>query len=287
MDPDTPSVSSGSRAFTPGMLQDAGMLLALSGLALFGVFLSGLLGQLLTPRLLDPTWQLRLGELLIGSSPFALIGSCLLLLGACIDPQHSWIEGWWQRTRQLAWIACLGYLLLIPLQASALWQMGQRVERPVRQQIGRLQGSLQGIEQSRSFSELNQALRTLPGSPQLPPGVQQSLEQVRTNAGTGMRNRLSELESQQRIATQNRRISEVLLLIRLGGISAMLSGVFAAIAMRDENRGSWLDQLSLVRHRRPMRHQQHHSRNRGGADADYLERLSRDEDSSEAPGGAP
>jgi hypothetical protein len=161
------------------------------------------------------------------------------------------------------------------------------VERPVRQQIGRLQGSLQGIEQSRSFSELNQALRTLPGSPQLPPGVQQSLEQVRTNAGTGMRNRLSELESQQRIATQNRRISEVLLLIRLGGISAMLSGVFAAIAMRDENRGSWLDQLSLVRHRRPMRHQQHHSRNRGGADADYLERLSRDEDSSEAPGGAP
>ena len=74
------------------MLEDAGILLALSGLALFGVFLSGLLGLLISPRLLDPAWQLRLGELLIGSSPFALLGSCLLLLGACLDPHHPWVE---------------------------------------------------------------------------------------------------------------------------------------------------------------------------------------------------
>lgn len=261
------------------MLQDAGMLLALSGLALFGVFLSGLLGLLLTPRLLDPAWQLRLGELLIGSSPFALLGSCLLLLGACLEPQHPWIEGWWQRTRQLAWIACLGYLLLIPLQGAALWQMGQRVERPVRQQIGRLQSSLQAIEQSGNFAEMNQALRSLPGSPQLPPGVQQPFASVRNNASTGLRERLSQLESQQRSASRNRRISEVLLLIRLGGISAMLSGVFAAIAMRDEHRGSWLQQLSVVR-----RHRSHHqgqtARSRGAAEAAYVERLSRDETTS-------
>ncbi|MFM7266547.1 MAG: hypothetical protein ACKOZW_13340 [Cyanobium sp.] len=257
------------------------MLLALSGLALFGVFLSGLLGLLLTPRLLDPAWQLRLVELLIGSSPFALLGSCLLLLGACLEPRHSWIEAWWQRTRQLAWIACLGYLLLIPLQASALWQMGQRVEQPVRQQIARLQTSLQAIEQSRSFPDLNQALRTLPGSPQLPSGVQLPLESVRSNASTGLRERLSQVESQQRIASRNRRVSEVLLWIRLAGISAMLSGVFAAIAMRDELRGSWLQQLSVARSQR-SRAQGHHSRSRGAAEAAYVEQLSRDDSSSEA-----
>jgi hypothetical protein len=265
------------------MLQDAGMLLALSGLALFGVFLSGLLGLLLSPRLVDPAWQLRLGELLIGSSPFALLGSCLLLLGACLEPQHPWIESWWQRTRQLAWIACLGYLLLIPLQASALWQMGVRVEQPVRQRITRLQESLKGIEQSRTLSELNGALRTLPGSPQLPPNFQQPLEPVRVNAANGLRDRLTQLEVQQRLASRNRRVSEVLLLIRLGGISAMLSGVFAAIAMRDEDRGSWLEQLTQRRrHHAPHRQAPHGSRSRGVADADYLERISREDDASEA-----
>ena len=258
------------------------MLLALSGLALFGVFLSGLLGLLLTPRLLDPAWQLRLGELLVGSSPFALLGSCLLLLGACLEPQHPWIETWWQRTRQLAWIACLGYLLLIPLQASALWQMGQRVERPVRQQIARIQTSLQAIDQAQSFAELNQALRTLPGAPQLPPGVQQPLEAVRSNASAGLRERLSQVESQQKTASRNRRVSEVLLWIRLAGISAMLSGVFAAIAMRDEQRGSWLEQLSVARQQRAQRPARGQSRGRGAADAEYLERLSREEDASEA-----
>lgn len=277
MPSDSPRSGSGSRAFDSALLQDAGLLLALSGLALFGVFLSGLLGLLLSPRLLDPAWQVRLGELLVGSSPFALLGSCLLLLGACLEPQQLWIETLWQRTRQLAWIACLGYLLLIPLQASALWQMGQRVERPVRLQIARLQSSLQAIEQSRSFAELNQALRGLPGSPQLPAGLQQPLASVRANASTGLRDRLSQVDSQQRAASRNRRVSELLLLIRLGGISAMLSGVFAAIAMPDEQRGSWLLQLSLARRHRQGR-QGSHSRSRGAADADYLERLSRDED---------
>jgi hypothetical protein len=55
--------------------------------------------------------------------------------------------------------------------------------------------------------------------------------------------------------------------------------VFAAIAMRDEHRGSWLQQLSVVR-----RHRSHHqgqtARSRGAAEAAYVERLSRDETTS-------
>ena len=199
--------------------------------------------------------------------------SCLLLLGACLDPHHPWVESWWQRTRQLAWLACLGYLLLIPLQATALWHMGQRVERPVRQQIARLQGALQGIENSRTLPELNQALRTLPGSPQLPATFQQPLGPVRANAASGLRDRLTTIESQQRLANRNRRISEALLMIRLGGISAMLSGVFAALAMPNEHRGSWLAQLTRVRRRSSHRRQQQ-GHGRAGADAEYFERIS-------------
>lgn len=94
----------------PASLQDAGILLAFTGLALFGVFLSNLLGILFSTKALDPSWQLRLGELLIGSAPFALLGSCLMLLAAFLDADQPLIERWWLHTRKLAGIACLGYL---------------------------------------------------------------------------------------------------------------------------------------------------------------------------------
>ncbi len=105
-----------------------------------------------------------------------------MLIAAFLDADQPLIEAFWLRTRQLAWIACLGDLLLIPLQASALIRLGSLMEQPGQQRIERLHTIRDAIARGRDRETINQALRDLPGSPQIPAGFNRSLDEFRQDS---------------------------------------------------------------------------------------------------------
>jgi hypothetical protein len=60
--------------------------------------------------------------------------------------------------RKGAGLACIGFLLLIPLQAAGTWRMGILAELPANRSIATIAAARSEIASSRDFSELGSAL---------------------------------------------------------------------------------------------------------------------------------
>lgn len=137
--------------------------------------------------------------------------------------------------------------VLIPLQASALIRLGIQVNQPEQLRVERLRSIRDAISRSRDQEQIIQALRDLPGCPQIPAGFSRPMDAFRRDAIHLINERLELMEREMQVAQRFRRVGDALLFLRLAGISAILSGVFAAFSMRREERGSWLEQLVWMR----------------------------------------
>ncbi|MFN7899462.1 MAG: HpsJ family protein [Synechococcaceae cyanobacterium] len=141
------------------------------GIALFVIFLTLVLAAILPIKLIEPTWQLRLVGSLVNNAFIALIGLVLINLA----PEFSTSERLNRRRLRianLAVIASIGYLLIVPLQGLAVWQ-GLSTFNQV--QTRQLQGAKEKIElirkalkESTSTADLQTRLQAIPG-PSLPP----------------------------------------------------------------------------------------------------------------------
>jgi hypothetical protein len=89
-------------------------------LALLLVFIASLLPQLLPPRLLDPSWQLRLCGVIAETGVLPLMALGLVFLAAYLEPANDWLLACRAHVSRLAGVAALGFLLLLPLQLAAL-----------------------------------------------------------------------------------------------------------------------------------------------------------------------
>ena len=89
-------------------------------LALLAVFIATLLPQLLPPRLLDPQWQLTLCGVMAENGVLPLMALGLLLLASYLDPANLWVLAIRFISSELAGLASVGFLLLIPLQIFAV-----------------------------------------------------------------------------------------------------------------------------------------------------------------------
>jgi len=109
-------------------------LLKVGALGLFLLFGCNPVASVLPPRLIDPAWQMALFGSLQSLSSLPLIGTCLLLVGP--DLQIGSIR------QRLGWMcnACIGFLLLIPLQASAMWRLAILAEVPANRTITSYRG---------------------------------------------------------------------------------------------------------------------------------------------------
>jgi hypothetical protein len=89
------------------------------GFALILLFTVNTLFGLLPLQVLNPTWQLRVADLLRTTAPFTLLGATLLYLyeGPVGGPPYFLLP--LRRIQRLAPFAALGFLLLIPLQIHA------------------------------------------------------------------------------------------------------------------------------------------------------------------------
>lgn len=90
---------------------------------LFVVFAITALTLLLPLDPTNPTWQLRLVGGVIQAAPLALLGFLLLHGAAHLDPERSCYAQRLATGRQRALAAALGFVLLVPLQATALWKL--------------------------------------------------------------------------------------------------------------------------------------------------------------------
>lgn len=143
-----------------------GMALAAVALGIFALFAIGTASQLLPPRLLDTTWQLRAATALIEAGPFALIGLVLLQLGAHLDPANTPLQVCWHRLGRLGVVAVLGFLLLIPLQLVAAGLTLQTAGNVQRRQELRMERTVsrlrQQIRAASSFPDLQRRIRDIP-----------------------------------------------------------------------------------------------------------------------------
>ena len=138
-------------------------------LALLLVFIASLLPQLLPPRLLDPSWQLRLCGVIAETGVLPLMALGLVFLAAYLEPANDWLLACRAHVSRLAGVAALGFLLLLPLQLAALAQASSRLDLRQQQQrqIGqeRLDAIKQAIAAAGSNVELNQRLVALQAPP--------------------------------------------------------------------------------------------------------------------------
>lgn len=210
---------------------DVAGLLRIAAFCLYGVFLTTVVPLFLPPRLLDPAWQLLTVNTLFSASPFPLLATCCLLLGRSPDPRAAatsrLLVG---RLRLGSRLASLGFVLLVPLQISALWRAGILAEVPSNRLISTLSAVRTEIEVSRTRDELNTALAKLPGSPKLPANFNLPIPDFQKATSQRLSQDISAQKRQQSERIRNRRLVDAFNLAKNSVLAALLSIFFAAAA---------------------------------------------------------
>ena len=128
----------------------AGVLEALS-LVLLGIFLATVVVGAWPPKILDPQWQLGFSAGLINNASLALLGALLTPLALAFHPGSERLRARRNLFRRWALAAAIGFLLLIPLQATAGWRLYRTVTSNAEQQTS---------QSARKLSEFRQAIAT-------------------------------------------------------------------------------------------------------------------------------
>lgn len=131
----------------PDAHQDFEAFLSILAVSLFGVFVVTAVASALPLQLLNPSWQLRFGTALIDNGPIAAVGVLSAWLASLLSPAPSPHHQRLLLIRRLALAAALGYLLLIPLQATAAWRGLEQVLAGERQQTSQLRARVDGLAQ--------------------------------------------------------------------------------------------------------------------------------------------
>ena len=222
------------------LLGDASYLCVFSGLLLYGLFVIGLGTSVVPVRLADPRWQQGLINLLISYSYFPLLGGCLVLLGLYLDPENELALGSLRRFRKRAWIACIGYLLLIPSQLLLTIRQDIDLRTPLLKEQKDLAAIRQEVKLSNTIPDLAKALTRLPGSPQLPKAFNGPFQPFRTDVEKVLSSNAKRLDEEINRRTKRGRTFGLVNFVRVLLSCGFISLVFAAFARRDFSRPSIL-----------------------------------------------
>lgn len=168
-----------------------------AGLALIVIFVSSVITQVLPVRFLDPQWQYRLASSLIENGTMALLGLIMVLIAGSIDGQRKAIRDGTEAlmevirfhnrvnaVRNLARIAAIGYLMLIPLLAFSVWRgygMLKQENSTRRVQTSQtLKQIVNAVEASKSTDELVARMTAINAPPIPPPLLERPLPQLKS-----------------------------------------------------------------------------------------------------------
>lgn len=234
--------------------------LSRAGHGLLAVFAITAVFAALPLRLGQPAWQIQISAALINNGSIALVGMLLIALASWLAPSEPLLVRRNRLVQRLAIGAVVGYLLLIPLQATALWQgMRQAGQLAARQQRGaeeRLAAVESAVVNARSAANLQARLRRIPGAPPLASSqliepmavIRQRFRLALDQARGRLRSTLAEPgpDQVQRLLLES---------IRIGLSSLALAFAFAAGAQGKGNRNAslldgWLEAAAARRRRR-------------------------------------
>jgi hypothetical protein len=142
----------------------ASLLVAVATLLLL-IFVLSVALPLLPLKLADPFWQLAFTSALSSHGFLALLAVLLVNLAVVLVPEAYLLIGYRQLVAGLCrWVA-LGFLLLIPLQAWAVWQVLERVgaidSRDDLQELARMTLPQQAAASAASVSALQTNLAVI------------------------------------------------------------------------------------------------------------------------------
>lgn len=160
----------------------AGTMLFRIGVALLVVFLMLILTAILPIKIIDPAWQLRLVRSLVNNGTIALLGLVFISLAPVLSSSKK-LKRQQLRIANMAVIASIGYLLIVPLQAIAIWQgltaFNQGQARQLQVAKEKIELIRKAVNESQSTADLQNRLQAIPG-PSLPPlDTSRPLEVVR------------------------------------------------------------------------------------------------------------
>lgn len=141
-----------------------GLLLEAGSLALFAIFLVRLLPLFFEMAPLNLAWQGDFVSVLVEQGLLPFLGFVFLHLAVALQPRQERMRRRLRLVRQLAVIAVLGYVLLVPLQMwSSSRQLSEAKEIKVKyfQQDARLSELRNSMLQAQSLQDLDIRLQSL------------------------------------------------------------------------------------------------------------------------------
>lgn len=207
------------------------------GLALLLIFVVNTLFGLLPLQLTTPTWQLRVSELLLTTAPFTLLGTALLFLAERHTINQAKVKLSAKQIRKLARPVTIGFLLLIPLQVTAIWTQIRSADFEAQKTIRVVESRVNSVRSVASSADLLRLSAGLPADWQ--PRTKGSLAENRARLLARIEPELARLRTK---ADQRKRI-----LIQLGlkdGTSNVLLSLIYAWAFEGVRLGQGLPGLA-------------------------------------------
>ena len=262
--------------------------LSQAGVALLAVYIVILVGGLWPVQLLNPDFQLRVGGQLINSAPIALIGLAIIHLAASLNPADPNLRARRQRAATLAVAAVPGFLLLIPLLATASIRLNQNQASQQAAELRRADAQLtsfrQALADSKTPSELEQRFNALQG-PRLDAADRlQPMPVLRSRVSALLDQLGAQLESRRQQTPPPHPLQSLPEILRTAFGALALAGGFAALARRPGLDVSLLDECGLAwetfRERLRWRRSATGANRRrfGPPEEDYIRQLSSDQE---------
>lgn len=151
--------------------QAIGIMLYRIGVALLVIFTILILTSIIPIKFIDPAWQLRLIRSLVNNGTIAVLGLVLVNLAPIFLPSEK-LNRRRLRIANLAVVASIGYLLMVPLQGVAIWQSLNSLNNAQFRQLqvakDRIEQIRKAVNDASSTADLQRRLQAIPG-PGFPP----------------------------------------------------------------------------------------------------------------------
>ncbi len=237
--------------FDPEQRQALATFLAALAFSMFGVFAITGVTSALPLQVLNLDWQLRFSTNLIDNGPIAALGLLAAWLAAVLAPSPARYQTRLAAVRQWASAAALGYLLLIPLQASAAWRGLSQVlasERQEQQVVTAQLSALRDVVRSAPSAAVLQQQWSARQGPRLNAAdLAQPLPQLREQFLSQLQQLDNRFDAPERRRRQQARVWQVVQnTLRLCCSALFLAVGFAAAAKGKRSRLSLLQTWQLA-----------------------------------------
>jgi hypothetical protein len=159
------------------------------------------IGNLFPFQPLDPSWQSRLGAILVHAVTLPLTALALLQLALHLDPRDPRITKRLQRFAQLSIAVALGYLLLAPLQIRASLRLQNRGSAEQLSRLSRAEAQVrelrQAARQASSGVDLNTRFQALSGPSVSPADLALPLPVLKAQASLALDQSQAQLQRQR------------------------------------------------------------------------------------------